>query len=386
MHIFSRAVFFTLCLFSIQTMARGLSTQKMIIEADNVNLQGYRFLNANGEPGTGKWVIFSHGLASNLHEFEYLIPVFLDAGYDCYAFNYRGHGNGEERSTVKVYHEGDYELEHMAREDVPAMVNAVQKIHPGKGIILGHSMGGMAPRGSFAHGLITSDQIEAMILLGSPPHFKSTKADLYSSDIFGILKVFEGWLNVGPGNADIHIERTKINIENTMDWLNLFSVTYWWSKGVIKSLVRTEIHRAFGSVGDLTLSDNWLSRAMSASIPKDIMRSVARYTRTHYPYEDVKIPVPILHIMGGSDVLVKHQDIATHAMGQSEDAGYWLARVNGVGHLGLVSPKAIDSYHDVLFDFLRTEGDLGSSHKSYYEITPGYCAKLLAPHKVRVAI
>ena len=355
---------FVLSALSFATHADGITSEKITVPAQNAELQGYRFRSPSREVDINKWVVFTHGLGSNLHEFESLIPEFVAAGYDCYAFNFRGHGNGAERSLVTDYREGDYRLEKMAEVDFPAIVAHIQSLHPGKGVVVGHSMGGMVPRGSFAQGLVSKDQVESMVLLGSPPHFETMKKDRQSLDLLGLLNITETFLNLGPGNQDVGWAALIDTLEIPLDLVNFYSLPYWLAKDFLKSINPAE----------------WLARALSRKIPKDILRSFASYTRQDYPYAEVKIPVPILHIMGEKDRLARHGDIEEHTPLQSEDAGYWLVKMRGVDHLGLVTLKVVKAFRNVMFEFISKDGRLGASHKSYFEILSPSCEeKLRAP-------
>ena len=169
MYVATRALVLLFFLFNTTVFARGLNFERLRLTAGDATLHGVRYLNTSGQPNAGKWIIFTHGLGSNFHEFEYLlIPLFMAAGYDCFAFNFRGHGNAGERSLVQNYTDGAYRLEKMAEEDFPAMVREVQRLRGGqKGIIVGHSMGGMNPRAAFALGRVDQSQIESMVLLAA---------------------------------------------------------------------------------------------------------------------------------------------------------------------------------------------------------------------------
>ena len=372
-----RAIFFSFVLvFSAQAFARdtshfipNLNALPLTIDADNVKIKGFRFLNKNGEPNHGKFVLFTHGLHSNLHEFEHMVRAKMAEGYDCYAFNFRGHGNSNEKSTVIDYHEGDYSFERMADTDFPAMLNLVRRMNGQKGFIIGHSMGGMVPRASIAKGLVDQSQIEGMVLLGSPPHFRNQFNLLPPS----LLDRFLTGLYAGSGRDPFSIAAALHKYEADLDFMNMANPVYWLMKmGLTKQWsILKDVIEALGFY-----DGHWATRAMTNQIPKDIMRSFATY-QTEYPYEDVKLAMPVLYIMGEKDILVKMEDIMETAKAQSKNSGYWFITLKGVGHLSLIAPAAFESYRESLRLFMDAPASIGPANLTHIENNLGFCSRLL---------
>src|ERR1044072_61300 len=170
----------------------SLPAQKIELQTSNSVLHGYRYVKLNGEPNDGPAVLLTHGLNLNLHEFGSLVPVLVDAGFDVYAFNFRGHGNGSEKSSVIRYKEGDYGFDPIVSEDFPAMVRHVSDNKRRKILVVGHSMGGMVPRAALSRGTVNAKTIRSLVLIGSPARFtKNTLSsvgplvDLYLNSGFG---------------------------------------------------------------------------------------------------------------------------------------------------------------------------------------------------------
>lgn len=354
-----------------QAFIDGLGAQPMTVEADNVRLKGFRFLNADGRPNSGKYILFTHGLHSNLHEFEYMVREKMAQGFDCYAFNFRGHGNGQEFSSIVEYHDGDYGFEKMAAIDFPAILAAVKRSSGKPGFIIGHSMGGMVPRAALVLGSADFSDVEGMVLIGSPPHFRAnSNSILLNSPLLSLLraKIFNG-----PGDKRISGTDILSDIESKSDFLNLWNPAYWIAKewvrihlGLLKDLAK------LGKIHD----HDWARRAMTASIPKDILRSFAKF-QEDYPYENANIPMPALYIAGENDLLVRATDIVATAAIQSRNSPYKIIRLKGVGHLSLVAPRALPYYEAVLKSFLDHPLNLISLDASIIEFSPSLCERAL---------
>jgi pimeloyl-ACP methyl ester carboxylesterase len=347
----------------------GVRALPMTLRAGGAEIKGYRFLNAQGVPNTGKAILFTHGLHSNLHEFEPLIEEKMKLGYDCYAFNFRGHGNADEKSIVTDYHEGDYGFEKMAEEDFPAIVKAVREMNGGKIVIIGHSMGGMVPRASMALGLVGPNEIDSMVLIGSPPHFRSKITALP----FGVEKLLVRRILSGSGQEPFSIVDEFHDFEKTMDMIYLVNPLYWLMKAGLDTQW-TLLKDIFYMLG--IHDSRWSDRSRTESIPKDIMRSFVRY-QEHYPYEDMQIAVPTLYIVGDKDVLVKAKDVVETAQIQSKEAGYWFVTLKGVGHISLVAPAALRVYQEALQKFLDAPTSLGQANQTHLEGIPGFCERFL---------
>ena len=305
-----------------------VKTKLVITKVPGLEIHGVRFGSADHAIDPKKpALIFTHGLESNYHEFESLIPKFVEQGYDCYAYNFRGHGNGTERSTVEPYSEGDYKFEHLADVDLPLMIEQIQSLHPGAVKLIGHSMGGMVPRAAFHRGSISPREISSMILIGSPAHFKTSAS---KSDPLFMQWHLRNYLFLGSGKEPL------LNMEHArtaMRLTNFLGPLAWAGNYLIASSMKAIMAKELGPLAHTPDRQNWSKRAMSDLTPKDIFRSFADF-QIEYPYDSVAIPVPILHIVGDKDTLAPANDIIESASVQSEKAGYWAIRVKQIGHFG----------------------------------------------------
>ncbi len=356
-------------LASFAAMASATTFDELIatpitIKKDGVTIHGFRY-SRPGSPHdpTKPWMLFPHGLTSNLHEFESLIPKFADEGFDCFAFNFRGHGNGPERSTVDHYSEGDYRFEKMADVDLPLMIETIQSLHPGPGQLIGHSMGGMVPRAAFYRGTVTAREISSMVLIGSPAHFKTAAA---KTDHFGLQWHLKNYLFFGSGKEPVlNMERARAAMKLTM----FLGPLAWAGKSLIGSSIKSLMEKELGPLALLPTKENWSQRAMSDLTPKDIFRSFAEFQES-YPYDSVPIPVPILHIVGDQDTLAPANDIIESAQTQSADAGFWAIRVKEMGHFGLVAPWVIDGYLPSVLNFIKSPKRLGPKNRVILSYSP----------------
>jgi pimeloyl-ACP methyl ester carboxylesterase len=324
------------------TFIDGVQGEAITRQKDNVIYHGYRFLNPNGQPNHGHFMLFLHGLDSNLHGFEYSVKWAMALGFDCYSFNFRGHGNGDEKSVVLNYHDGDYRFRKMAEEDFPLFLEIAHEMSGQTGYVVGHSMGGMVPRASIALGLVDQSLIDGMVLIGSPPHFRN--------DSLGFLPAgLSQWVStpIQSGRGD-----EMFSAFEKIETLNAFNPFYWM------------------------MQNTWAARAHTRAIPKDILRSFMDF-RKEYPYEDVHLAMPALYVIGENDMLVRASDIVETATKQSGEAGYWTITLKGVGHLSLVAPGAIESYGATLKKFLTAPASLGPANSTHIRTAPESCTRLL---------
>lgn len=112
---------------------------------DGINLKGLRLANPEG-----KKILLLHGFAENTRIFRELAYLLHSQGWDVYMFNFRGHGNGEQKSLhhkISVHEKtGLYSFEYWASLDVPTMIDYVSPDPSEKIVVLGHSLGGAALR------------------------------------------------------------------------------------------------------------------------------------------------------------------------------------------------------------------------------------------------
>jgi pimeloyl-ACP methyl ester carboxylesterase len=318
------------------------NSKRQLVDAGKAELHGYFFKGRSRRPNTGRPILLTHGLNSNLHEFESLIPVLTEQGFDCFAFNFRGHGNDDERSEVKDYTEGDYDFNHLVHEDFPSLIAHIRKSYREPVTVVGHSMGGMVPRAALIRGSIKSSAIRSMVLLGSPAHFE-TRA--FPGDGFGLDKLLEIYTRAGSGKDSFDLFSMSSLIDRVGSKIPGYGLLKFWFD---------PFTRGVGISGNFGKDEDWYHRAISQRTPKDIYRSFLSFRNDGYEYRDEAVPVPILHIVGLEDKLAPANDVRDSAPIQSADAGFWLIALEGISHLDLVAKKAVESYRDRMLEFLTS--------------------------------
>ena len=103
-----------------------------------LNLHMRRLIREGAPP-----LILTHALILNSRAMEKLGLKLWEAGYDVWLPNVRGHGNGEEKSTIWPYTPTDYGFDKMLSEDLPLIVHTVRKITKQKINLVGFSLGAL---------------------------------------------------------------------------------------------------------------------------------------------------------------------------------------------------------------------------------------------------
>jgi pimeloyl-ACP methyl ester carboxylesterase len=344
-------VFGSMPSFALLGDSSAFVPEKIALPAENVVLKGVHYLQPNGKSFRGQKVLLLHGLTSNFHGFQRYRELLVAHGYNVYAFNFRGHGNGTERSLVSRYQTGEYSFEQMAKIDFPAMLDYVSDGEPV--IVIGHSMGGMVPRASLALGFADKNKISRMVLVGSPSTF-----DHHSLAPLSLIEM-PLWIGSGagsiPGGGMLTYGAQILSvIRNPLIEL--------LTQGVVR-------------VENFSTADGWLEAASSDLIPKDILRSFSRFRTGGFPQAEAELPVPALHILGSDDQLAPWREVINKAQIQSKDAGAWFVLLDRVSHLDLVAEKPLAAYKDILLSFLESPRGLG--HKNGFTRRDLKCASYL---------
>ena len=106
--------------------------------AQQVRMQIRRLKNPGRPP-----VILAHAVVLTNLAMNSLGCTLWERGFDVWMPNMRGHGNGEERTTVTPYLPGGYSFDRIVAEDWPYVLRRVYEQTGSKVHILGYSMGGM---------------------------------------------------------------------------------------------------------------------------------------------------------------------------------------------------------------------------------------------------
>jgi pimeloyl-ACP methyl ester carboxylesterase len=123
-------------------------------------------------------VILAHGLAVTHLNMDFEPPyslahVLSEAGFDCYAVDWRGNGASSQPPPGK--HRSDYCVDDHIELDAPAvMALALRHSRASQAFWLGHSLGGLVGYGAAERGL--AGKLRGLVTLGSPAFFTDAPA------------------------------------------------------------------------------------------------------------------------------------------------------------------------------------------------------------------
>lgn len=355
---------FTSLVFLCQSQAISFSNENLraediSIRDQDLDLKLFRFLDKDGRPGTGVPVLLAHGITSNLHIFEGLIPILISEGLDVYALNFRGHGGEGERSLVRNYQEGDYRFENMVEIDLPRAVQKIYSLRGEKVLVAGHSMGGMVSVASEASGHLEG-LVRGVVTMGSPPNADYQKWDLLSMNYRSMMTLP---LYSGSGKDLFNSKAVMEKIKR----MNLFNPLFHLSSMALNPLIKD-------SEKGLVITDNLTypeDRFMDFSItlaPKDTHRSFMEFARFGYPYKGRMNRVPRLDLIGEKDGLGPANEIVNGTKKQASQVGFWQVIVPGVSHLDLLATKVMRAFAPYLIQFIMNPESLGPRNQSPIEL------------------
>ncbi len=126
--------------------------EKFIVQAsDGIKLNGIKSIPTHPIAT----IVINHGFAEHVARYDYVANKLADAGYACYYYDLRGHGNsGGERGDIVKY--SDFV------DDANLIVKKAKEELPNKPLyMLGHSMGGFI---SVLYALKYKDSLNGQIL------------------------------------------------------------------------------------------------------------------------------------------------------------------------------------------------------------------------------
>jgi pimeloyl-ACP methyl ester carboxylesterase len=344
----------------------GFKAVPVTIRVNNAVLKGNHYVKKNGRRNQGTPILFVHGITLNLHEFDDMIRERMEAGDDVYAFNFRGHGNGRERSYVTDYQDGDYRFDRMVDEDFPAMINMIFKARNEPISVIGHSMGGMVSLASIGLGHVAG-KIRSEVAIAAPAQVlgRINPENRFWRDYVS------GLLNAGSGDAPINIlaplEAARfVNILNPFyPALEHLFMEYVAGPSLEGIALESNFDEGF---------ENWADKAVSREVPTDIFRSFEDFGRPGrgYKYTGLKVHVPVLHVVAGhEDQLAKGAHIIRNARSQVSDPGHWLVDIDGASHVDLVSRKVSLLYSELVNHFIIDPYSLGPPNVTRFHFKVG---------------
>jgi len=125
--------------------------------------------------GAGPPVILVHGISSNHHfwdltEQHSMPELLVDAGFDTWAVDLRGHGDAM-KTEAGIRQRHGWTIDDYGKHDLHAAITHVQTVTGhAKVAVVGHSMGGMVAAAYNGHH--GDDAISALVVVGSPISFE----------------------------------------------------------------------------------------------------------------------------------------------------------------------------------------------------------------------
>lgn len=315
---------------------------------DGVTLKGRRFPNEGGI----KFVLL-HGFSETWYIFSYLASALQKMGYDVYAFNLRGHGNGDDRSVHPDYSPFElnqnrmYGFSRMLTYDLPAIRARVGK---GPVVILGHSKGGNVARYANTGVRVDGDSSEVIPLkaeekfdlafpLGSPLHFNFD------------LMTFQAW-SKSPLALSETLNAIAISNRNPREDGSVFPID---PLGLL-SLCSEAAHRCIGSLffKGLIETENLQTRHRDVAHifehgvsrpPRDFVEDIRFWGANGFVLPDgtqlrgLPYPEPqnLIQIVGSRDALASREDALREARERKQKATVWT--LGEYGHIDLVYGK-----------------------------------------------
>lgn len=370
-----RQIVFTLALVCLSIFARPASANPDLIpqtiEAEDFTLKGFNLSNPNGEN-----VILFHGLIENTRLWREIAYSLHAQGYNVWMFNFRGHGNGNQKSLVHNPKAGDYSYDHIALDDVNAIVEHVYEKTQKKMTLIGHSMGGMSTlvytsgarwfdanknvivQDSRREKWIAENRIDGLVTIGSPPDFKSVKADLnFLAKFSGIAsRLYSGFVYFGrklsPQQQDQHQSKLMNGIQKFIDAVTpLFMTGIVYGPNMNKS--ESEMSRLF-------------FKGFSESVHSDLLLlSFGRWVKTK-SYTALKATfdfsrarpqiIPLMVVAGDKDTLARPREIfgAIDNLHKNETQIKEKLLIENTGHIDLTSGRhSQEKVAPKLIDFMK---------------------------------
>ncbi|MBV7303102.1 alpha/beta hydrolase [Corynebacterium sp. TAE3-ERU2] len=178
------------------------------------------------QPNARGTVVVIHGAAEHSGRYDYVSNRLLDAGYNVYRLDHRGHGKSALPELGNAVVRGHIDDFHYLVDDMNQLVNKAKSENPGmKTFMLGHSMGALAAQ---FYGIKYPGQIDAFVTNGggAPLNFsgvnnpgqtitpeaitetqRNAQPSIYESLPFRELTTFNAHMvnEMIPGRRDIHM-------------------------------------------------------------------------------------------------------------------------------------------------------------------------------------
>lgn len=349
------------------------SPVEFTVDSRNVTLRGVRYANPGKPP-----IVLYHGLVENSRIWREIGSRLHEMGYDVWMPNFRGHGRGKHRSTVKNYVKGLYSFEHMVTDDVPLVIEHVFVKTGQAPHLAGHSMGGMAIKEYAAgvhrteHGtLAASDalararargRIKSLAFLGSPPHMRNLPQTTRAAGL--AAKQVTKSLRADVPMVGLERAPTEPDPTGLLPWVRNKALS------AVDPVLPYVIPQGVLDARNLTRAELAALREKGVSSPHtDILDDFAYWTKSKsfvardgYSWEGRKrIYARSLYVAGEHDSLARASDMAAEARLLPSEAEPRLVTVIETSHVDLISGKhGSDRVSPVLGDWFERPESLGA--------------------------
>ncbi|MDO4299511.1 MAG: alpha/beta fold hydrolase [Lachnospiraceae bacterium] len=284
--------------------------------AARIYYEAYRRSNPRGT------VVISHGFSESIQKYKEMIYYFLNAGYQVFLADHRGHGYSM-RETDKTYlvHTSYF---HDYVRDLHTFFTTVVRPDAGKApcFLLGHSMGGAI---AAAYLETYPDDFDKAVLTAPMLRIRTGRIP---EPVAFLVACFMKWTGRG--------DRPVLGQPCTLDGEN-FSSSSSLSEARFQRYLR--LRRSDSRLQTSAASYNWLYTAIPAT------------HRITFPERCRRIRVPVLLFLAGQDKLVKPYGIRLFAH-QVKDIR--LCRVNAGKHeLYSMRTEELEKYYGRILRFFR---------------------------------
>ncbi|HTL11817.1 MAG TPA: alpha/beta fold hydrolase [Bdellovibrionota bacterium] len=307
------------------------------VDAANARLVGTRLPSPGRQP-----IILGHGVMESAGVWTATARRLQEMGYDVWMPNWRGHGRGWHRSIVRFYSKGDYGLEAMLDQDLPALLKHVNAETGMRPVLVGHSMGGMISRAA------PEDLILARIEVGTPHDFRRLPL---LAKIFARLGAPIPWTG-----STVDALAPARWLKNILNGLASPAVAWATPDGLLR--VSNVAPDEFSELIEQTVSP----------LHEDIIRDFGAYAVQGRGPERIAlrdlarrgVRTPLLVVAGEWDTMAPEVEIIRELRDLPSDYPVWTATATETGHVDLVlGERAADRLAPLIDRFVVNRASFG---------------------------
>lgn len=318
-------------------------------------------------------VILTHAVVLTNLAMRNIGHYLWENGFDVWMPNMRGHGNGDERSTVFPYYAGDYAFDNIVVQDWPLVMEHVLAETGQKVSLVGFSMGGMTWE-QYLNGVYRGNDgsirqsedmarkraggVQNYIGLVAPQGFEHVNQKIKDL-LYPLLPYFERHHVFIPFSADdspgTENDSWMVRVRNKIFRKLTWNLPFIFPEGIIHKAIYGERSRAEFS--------NFATNLIS-SPHTDYVSDVVRWFYADYASRDGNVnygtsklvQVPSLLISAAEDQLASPDQIAARAKLFPEQAKVKVVRLENMSHLDVAFKDALPHVGKLIASFLQEGG------------------------------